>query len=89
LHPDTSYCKAVLAVHKGNTLTRSRRVTVLPFHLQRIGYQVDTVKRFHLTRAITVLPCHGVTGADAVSLLKCSSDFCSTPKADIRLRRNI
>jgi hypothetical protein len=47
------------------------------------------VKRFHGTRAVTVLPCHRVTGTDAVSLLKCSRNFCSTPKADIGLRRNI
>jgi len=32
-----TYCKAVLADDNGNTLTRSRRVTLLPFHLQQFG----------------------------------------------------
>jgi hypothetical protein len=35
-----------------------------------------------------VVPCHRVTGTNALPLLKFSNDFCSTPKADNGLRRN-
>jgi hypothetical protein len=63
-----TYCKAIFLRSQGNTLTNSRRVAVLPFHLQlaQSAHGV-TIRSFRISHPVTLLPdiAHSAFGGKA------------------------
>jgi hypothetical protein len=59
-----TYCKAIFCVHNGNTLTCSRRVTLLPFHLRLAIYAASNGERIRNFRTHTLLPCYRTITTD-------------------------